>query len=431
MTSRRTGHDHTQGGAHDVRGNLALLIVLAALTAVGPLSLDMYLPAFPRIADDFGTSATDVQLSLTACMIGLGAGQLVAGPLSDRWGRRRPALAGTVVYVAASALCAVAPSPATLAGLRLAQGLAGAFGVVIARAVVRDLYSGIAAARYFSRLTIVFGLAPVAAPVLGSQVLRFTSWRGVFAVLTVAGVLILLAAVRWLPETLPRQRHAGSGLADTVRGARILLADRRYLGLGLSQALAGGAMFAYIAGAPFVIQDIYGASAQTYALMFGVNALGMALLGLANARLLGHFTPRALLGAALLLNLAATAVLVPVAGAHSLTALGVLLFFSLASLGMAMPNGTSLALDGHPERAGTAAALLGAAQFAIGGLVAPLVGLAGEGSAQPMALVMLGCSVLGIVAFLLTRFTAPTAGDPRPVEAEAVRASAHRGLGAE
>jgi DHA1 family bicyclomycin/chloramphenicol resistance-like MFS transporter len=384
------------------RRDLTLLAVLGSLTAVGPLSVDMYLPAFPQIADDFGASASEVQLSLTAFMIGLGGGQLLAGPLTDRLGRRRPVLVGMAAYAVASALCALAPSAGALVALRVVQGLVGSVGVVASRAVVRDLYSGVAAAKYFSRLTVVFGLAPVAAPLLGSVVLRFTTWRGIFAALAVSGALILLAAVWLLPETLPEQQRTGSGLVTTARSARVLLADRHFVGFTLAQGLAFGSMFAYIAGAPFVIQDVYGASAQTYALMFGVNALGMVLLSQVNARLLDRYPARNLLFAALLVNLAATATLVAVAGLDSLAALGILLFVLVASLGLVLPNGTSLALDRHGQRAGTASALLGAGQLAVGALVSPLVGLAGEDSARPMALVMLGCSVLAVTAFAVS-----------------------------
>jgi MFS transporter, DHA1 family, multidrug resistance protein len=387
-------------GVTSRRTDLTLLVVLGSLTAVGPLSVDMYLPAFPQIAGEFGASAAQVQLSLTACLVGMGAGQLLTGPLSDRWGRRRPVLVGTAAYAVASALCAFAPSAGALDVLRLVQGLAGGVGVVTCRAIVRDLYSGVAAAKYFSRLTIVFGLAPVAAPLLGSLVLRATTWRGVFAALAAIGVLILLAAAFLLPETLPPARRTAGGLAQTARATRILLGDRRYVGFGLAQGFAFAGMFAYIAGAPFVVQDVYGASAQTYALLFGVNALGLVLLSQLNARLLDRFGPGTLLGAALLVNLAATAALLAVAGlSSSLVALAVLLFVPVATVGMVLPNGASLALDPHPRRAGTASAVLGAGQFALGALVAPLVGLGGERSAVPMALVMLGCSVLAAAAF--------------------------------
>lgn len=396
------------------RADLSLLAVLGSLTAVGPLSVDMYLPAFPQIADGFGASASEVQLSLTAFMIGMAGGQLLAGPLTDRFGRRRPVLIGMAAYAVASALCALAPSAGALVALRIVQGLFGSVGVVASRAVVRDLYSGIAAAKYFSRLTIVFGLAPVAAPLLGSLVLRVTTWRGMFAALAVIGVLILLAAVWLLPETLPEQRRSGGGLVHTARSARILLADRHFVGFTLAQGLAFGAMFAYIAGAPFVIQDVYGASAQTYALMFGANALGMVLLSQVNARLLDRHPARGLLFAALLVNLAATAALVVVSGVDSLAALGVLLFVLVASLGLVLPNGTMLALDRHGDRAGAASALLGAGQLGIGAVVSPLVGLAGEGSARPMALVMLGCSVLAMTAFAVSVPAPVRRASPQP-----------------
>jgi DHA1 family bicyclomycin/chloramphenicol resistance-like MFS transporter len=310
-------------------------------------------------------------------------------------------LAGTAAYVLTSMLCALAPSPGALVTLRLVQGLAGAVGVVVARAVIRDLYSGVDAARYFSRITIVFGLAPIAAPALGALVLRLTSWRGVFAVLAAIGVLILAAVARLLPETLPEHRRSPGGLRYTARAAKVLVADRRYVSFALAQTLAFGGMFAYIAGSSFVIQDEFGASPQTFALMFGGNALGLVVLSQVNARLLGRVQPSALFGAALTANLVACAGLVLVAGGHNLAALGVLLFAAVATVGMILPNGTSLAMDGHPERAGTSSALLGASQFAAGAAVAPLVGLVGSGSARPMTLVMLSCSALAMVAFAI------------------------------
>ena len=386
------------------RAGAALVALLAAMTTMGPLSLDMYLPAFPEIADGFDTSPTNVQLSLTTCLVGLAVGQLVCGPLSDRWGRRRPAIVGMAAYGLFSLLCAVAPSAPALTGLRLLQGMAGGVGVVVARAVVRDLYSGVAAAKYFSRLTLIFGVAPIAAPSLGSAVLRVTSWRGIFVVLAVIG-LVLAVLVAWrLPETLPQERRSSGGLADTWATARTLFADRVYLGYALAQGLAFAGMFAYIAGSSFVLQDGYGVSATVYGLLFGLNAVGLIGLSQANRRLLDQRHPRTLLLGALVAGLVAASGLLAAALVGVLAGVAVALFVFVATVGMVLPNATALALDRHPRRAGTAAALMGGIQSVIGAVAAPLVGLGEPDRGVPMAAVMLTCAGAALIAALvLTR----------------------------
>src|SRR5947207_6999129 len=238
------------------------------------MSIDMYLPAFPALARDFHATEAQVQLTLTACFAGLALGQLLYGPVSDALGRRRPLYVGLVSYAAASALCAVAPNVAVLTGLRLVQGLGGAAGIVIARAVVRDLYSGLAAARFFSLLMLVNGLAPMLAPLLGAEVLRFSSWPTVFWLLCGYGLVLLLGVVLVLPETLPAQRRRRGGLRDTAHTFREIARDRTFLGYALAGGLVFAAMFAYIAGSSFVTQDIYGVSPQAFGVIFGVNALG-------------------------------------------------------------------------------------------------------------------------------------------------------------
>src|SRR5438132_14409570 len=230
-----------------------LFVLLGGLTAFGPLSIDMYLPGLPAIATDLGASESMIQLTLTACLIGLALGQVVAGPVSDALGRRRPLLVGVAGYAIASLLCALAPSAPALVGLRLLQGLTGAAGIVIARAIVRDMYSGSAAARYFSRLILIMGLAPILSPVLGGQVLRFTSWHGIFLALAVITALLWLGAARGLPETLPVERRRSGSLADTGRTFRRLAKGSLFVGYALSGGLGFGAMFAYIAGSPFVL----------------------------------------------------------------------------------------------------------------------------------------------------------------------------------
>nr|WP_240942770.1 multidrug effflux MFS transporter [Planosporangium thailandense] len=362
----------------------------------------MYLPALPRIAAEFHAGPSGAQLTLTACLVGLATGQLLTGPLSDRWGRRRPMLAGLGLYSVASLLCAVASSSGALTAARLGQGVAGGAAIVIARAVVRDLYSGSAAAAYFSRLMLIFGVAPVLAPSVGGLVLRMANWRGVFVVLTAIGAAVFAAAWAGLPETLPAARRQAGGLTQILRGARSLLWDAGYVGYVLTLGMAGAGLFAYISGSSFVLQQVYGASPQRYGVLFGLNALGFVLVGQLNGRLVRRMAPRRVLAVALVILLGAAAALLLAAGRHSsLLAAAVPLFVFMSSLGMVLPNTTALALDLHPEQAGTASALLGAAQMVCGAVVAPLVGLAGARSATPMGVAMAAAASGGVLAFLL------------------------------
>jgi DHA1 family bicyclomycin/chloramphenicol resistance-like MFS transporter len=375
-----------------------LVVILGLITAIGPFSLDMYLPAFPAIADDLGVSDAQVQLSLTTCLIGLALGQLIFGPLSDRWGRRRPAVAGVAAYAVISFLIALSPSAPALIALRLLQGLAGGVGVVVARAVVRDLYSGVAAAKFFSRLTLIFGVGPIAAPILGSAVLTVTSWHGIFVALGVIALLLTLLIVWKLPETLPAGRRSSGGLGDVGRTARTIFADRVFLGYALAQSFAFAAMFSYIAGSSFVLQDGYGVSPAVFSVLFGLNACGLIALSQANGWLLDRAGPRRLLVVILVVQVAAGAAVLVSAVFAVLLALAVGLFVLVSTVGMAAPNATALALDRHPERAGTAAALLGGIQSVIAALVAPLVGAVGEpGQGVPMAIVMVGCATLALL----------------------------------
>ncbi|MGC4896121.1 multidrug effflux MFS transporter [Micromonospora sp. DT31] len=385
-------------------GGITLLLLLGTLTAVGPLSLDMYLPAFPAMTRDLGADQAGIQLSLTTCLIGLALGQLVTGPLSDRWGRRRPALIGVIAYTVLALACAAAPNAPLLAALRLLQGMAGGMGVVVARAVVRDLYAGRDAAKYFSRLILVFGIAPVAAPGVGSLVLRFGSWRTIFLTLAVIGALLAVAVAWRLPETLPVERRSTAGLAGTVRTMRSLIADRAYLGYALTQGFAFAGLFAYISGSSFVFQDVFGVTATVFSVIFGVNALALVTVGQLNARLLDRFHPRRLLVIALAVGLVTAAGVLTGALAGSLALTAVALFAFVGALGMVTPNSTALALDAHARHAGTAAALMGGIQSVIGALAAPLVGLGGEGSAAPMAIVLAASALLSVTAVLtLTR----------------------------
>ncbi len=380
--------------------SVRLVIVLGSVNAIGPLSIDMYLPAFPEIARSLETSASSVQLTLTACVAGLALGQLLIGPLSDRYGRRAPLITAMSVYAVASVLCALAPTVLALTGLRFVQGLAGAGGVVIARAVVRDLHSGAAAVRLFSSLMLVTGLAPILAPLAGGQVLNLTSWRGIFWVLTVLSALIALLVTFGLRETLPKARRSSSGLAETLRTMRALLRDRWFVGHGLAGGLGFGALFAYISGSSFVLQGIYGVSPQLYSVLFAMNGLGLIAGSQVNARLVGRFGPAYLLRAGLVaIAVSASALLVVVSvGGLGVVAVLVPMFVIVSSLAFVLPNSTALALNDHAAVAGTASALLGMGQFVIGAAVAPLVGAAGTESAVPMAAIMTAVALAALVA---------------------------------
>ncbi|MBW8485444.1 multidrug effflux MFS transporter [Actinomadura parmotrematis] len=385
-------------------GRIAVVLILGTLSALAPLSIDMYLPALPRLTGDLSTGPATAQLTLTACVVGLSLGQAVAGPTSDAWGRRRPLLIGLAAYALASLVCAVAPTVQTLIALRLVQGAAGAAGIVIARAVVRDLYDGPEAARFFSVLMLVNGLAPIAAPLLGGQLLRVVPWPGIFAVLTAIGVALLLAVLAGLPETLPPDRRASGGLAATLRAFRTLLADRAFVGYCATIGLSFAALFTYISGAPFVLEKGHGLSEQAFSLAFGVNSLGILATGALNGRLVGRVPLGRLLAAGLAVVAAGAALLLAAALAGAgLPLMLPALFLVAAGQGLVMPNATALALSGRPQRiAGSASALLGVAQFAIGGLAAPLAH-----TDTSMAATIAALAAAAVLTSLLTTRPAP------------------------
>ncbi len=384
-----------------MRDRAGLVVLLGAISAFGPVSMDTYLPGLPELGRDLGVSASQAQLTLTACLIGLATGQLLAGPVSDARGRRGPLLVGLVLFVAASLACAVAPDIWTLTLARLVQGASGAAGIVIARAVVRDLYSGSEMARVFSLLMLVNGLAPILAPIVGAQLLGVTSWRGIFFVLAGFGVVLVVAAWLGLRESLPPERRHGGGLGVTLRVFRSLVADRAFLGYVLACGFAMAAMFAYIAGSPFVLQEIYGVSPTGFSAAFALNAGGIMAMGAVSSQLVGRHGPARLLRAGLALQLTGAAALVAVVAAGAgLVPLLVSLFAVVSSIGLVLPNATALALADHPRTAGSASALLGLAQFLFGAATAPLVGVGGTGTAVPMAIVIaFAAGAAGIAAY--------------------------------
>jgi MFS transporter, DHA1 family, multidrug resistance protein len=377
-------------------------LTLGAFVALGPLTIDMYLPALPTIATELETTSAAVQLTLTGTLIGLALGQLVLGPLSDRFGRRRPLLAGTALHVVASLLVLVAPDITVLGVLRLLQGVGTAAGSVIAIAVVRDLFDGRAAATMLSRLFLVIGAAPVLAPTIGGEVLRHTSWRGVFVVLAVYGLLLLAVGAFLLRETLPPERRSTSGVAGTLRGYRSLFRDRAYVGLVLVAGLTMAGLFSYVSGSSFVFQDEFGLDEQQFGLLFGAGAVWLIGATQLNPLLLRWVSPAQVLVAGTGAGTAAGVLLLVLAasGTGGLLGVAVPLWAVLFAAGLALPNAPALALSRHGDAAGTAAALLGAVQFGVGAAVSPLVGLLGN-DAVAMGTVVVGSLVLAIVVLVV------------------------------
>ncbi len=377
-------------------------MVLGLLSTFGPLSLDLYLPALPQLADELGASTSAAQLSITACLIGLAFGQLIAGPLSDRFGRRRPLVIGLAAYLLASLACALAPSITVLLVLRLVQGLAGAAGLVIARAIARDLYSGQTLLVFFSRLTLISGLAPVLAPVLGAQLSKIMSWRGVFAVLAGLGLLLLAAGWFGLRETLPPARRTTGGLPSTLHGFAVLLRDRLFVGSALAAGLASASLFAYISGSTFVLQRIYGLSAQGFSIAFGVNSLGIMVVSSIGGRLARRWSALRVLALGLAVNLTgSTALVVSVLLDLGLPYVLGSLFVMVSAIGLTFPTATALAMADYPDQAGAASSLLGLNQFVVGAIAAPLVGIAGEQTAVPLGVVTVSASAGASAVFLL------------------------------
>jgi DHA1 family bicyclomycin/chloramphenicol resistance-like MFS transporter len=395
----------TPGSRFVGRRYVQLVLVLGALTAIGPLTIDAYLPALPELSAEMGATDSQAQLTITGLLVGLGLGQLLVGPLSDAVGRRKPLLVGLAVHGLMSVLCALAPSITLLAVTRTLQGLGGAAVAVVAMAIVRDLFSGIQAAQLLSRLMLVVGVAPILAPSLGSALLSFTSWRGIFVVLAATAVALFFLALVALPETLPVVRRQAGHVGGSLRAFRVLLTDRLFVVMVLVSGLMFATLFAYISGAPFILQEIFGLTPQQFGLAFGVNAIGLVVLTQVNPLLVKRYSPVRVLMAAVAISAAGSVALLATAltGFGGLLGFLVPMFFVVSAAGLSFPNAPAIALNRHGEAAGSAAALLGSAQFLIGGLIAPLVGALGNGTPAPMAAVIVGTSLLAFALFFSAR----------------------------
>ncbi|MFJ6770741.1 multidrug effflux MFS transporter [Kitasatospora sp. NPDC091257] len=386
------------------RPGWAVIAALGGIAALGPLTTDLYLPGLPAIADDLVAQPAAVQLTLTFSMLGVAAGQLLFGPLSDRYGRRRPLLAGLVLYTLASVACVFAPNLTVLIVGRFVQGAAGSAGLVIGRAVSRDRFQGVALLRFLASIALISGLAPILAPIIGAQLMRFTSWRGTFGVLTALGLLLTLVSFGVLRETLPPETRDRGGVGAALRTMGRLLRNLPFLGLALTSSLAFGALFGYISGSSTVLQDVYQVSPQTYSLLFGLNSFSIVVMTQVNGRVLApRFTQRALMLGSLAAAVAAGAALVLLTTVWDFGLAGFCppLFVMMGSLGVLLPNTAAQALGlVEPQVAGTASALLGTGNFLCGAVVAPLSSLGGRPSAVLLALVVLVCGVLATVAYL-------------------------------
>ncbi|WCK52830.1 multidrug effflux MFS transporter [Aneurinibacillus sp. Ricciae_BoGa-3] len=381
---------------------LWMAFVLGALSAFGPLSIDMYLPSLPILASGLHTSTSLAQLSLTACLLGLALGQLVVGPLSDARGRRKPLLAALIVYAISSILCAFSSSIWMLIILRFLQGLAGSAGIVLSRAIVRDLYSGSELTRFFSLLMLINGAAPILAPIIGGQLLRVISWHGVFIVLCAVGLLMLVSVFFGLPETLRSENRSQGGLRDTLFTFRKLASDRSFMGYAWSQGLVTAAMFAYIAGSPFVLQTIFGVSPQTFSLIFATNGLGIIISSQIGGLLAGRVPERKLLASGLgVASVCGILLLICIYSESGIVPLLIFLFGIVSCIGIVGTTSFSLAMQSQSRSAGSASALLGLLPLILGSLAAPLVGIGGSHTALPMGIIIAVCDVGSVLCFAL------------------------------
>lgn len=377
-----------------------LLAALGFLAAVGPLATDMYLASFTDIAQEFSASASAVQLTLTAFLLGVCVGQLFLGPLSDRFGRRPVMLTALAVFAASGVALTFSAGIEMFVALRAVQGFSGAAGVVVSRAIAADLSTGRTAVRALSIIAMVGALGPLIAPPVGGAVATVAGWRGVLAVLAVASVAMLVVAVVMVPESLPPERRHRGGIGTAFGSFGRLLRDRAYVGYVVAFAAGFAAMLAYISASPFVGQRILGMTPFLYALSFAAGGAALVLANLVNARVAPRVGPRRMLvlGLALSTTAALALAVLTLAGALGIPAFIASAFLLTGGTGFIMSNCSALGLARADASRGAGAALLGSTQFLAGAIASPIVGLWGEGTAVPMALVAVGCIAVAVAA---------------------------------
>ena len=393
------------GDAIGTGRRVVYIILLGALTALGPFTVDLYLPAFPVLQQDFQTTAAAIQLTLTGTMIGFALGQLIVGPLSDKVGRRRPLLAVTALHVIASIGAALAPDLTLLAIARVLMGMGAAAGGVVAMAIVRDLFGGRRLVVMLSRLALVSGVAPVIAPLIGSALLAVMPWRGIFVVLAVYGAVMLVSAIALVPETLPKARRGANGGATVLQRYRSVFSDRVFIGVLIIGGMTFSGLFSYLSSSSFLFQEGYGFDAQQYGMLFAVNSLGVVLGVQTASRLAARFGPQWVLAfSTATLVLASAAIIVFDQLGLGLWPTMAALFVFMTACGFTFPCVQVLALDRHGKAAGTAASIIGACNFGVAGLISPIVGWIARDAgitATTMASVMVGCAVIGCLSLWL------------------------------
>lgn len=381
---------------------LWIVLLLGSLTAFGPLSMDMYLPALPIVAVDLQTTTSIAQLSLTACLLGLALGQLTFGPLSDIKGRRKPLIMTLSVYAIASLFCAFTGNIWVFIGLRFVQGFTGAAGIVIARASARDMYSGKDLTKFIALLALVNGAAPILAPVSGGVILNFASWHTVFIILGLIGLVMFIAVTLFLPETHPVERRSEGSLLAVVKTFGKLVKDRSFIGIALTQAFIMTGMFAYIAGSPFVLQNIYEVTPQQFSMLFALNGVGIIIGAQVAGRLAGIVSEVKLLFTGITIALTGSVMLlIVIANALSLAWITMALFLVISSVGIVSTTSFSLGMQKQGESAGSASAFLGLLPFIGGAIASPLVGIAGDQTAWPMGIVIASCTFTAFLVFVL------------------------------
>lgn len=389
-----------------VKRAASLVAILAVLTAAGPLAIDMYVPGFPEMKESLHASSSAIQLTMTAVLAGLVVGQLIIGPVSDSIGRRKLLIAGVLGYTVMSLVCAVAPNVEVLTAGRFLQGVAGAAGMVLARAILTDCFQGRDLPRYFALLAQILGAAPVLAPIVGGAVLAVSTWRAVFLALAVIGAVLAVVVVIRVPETLPPERRHTGGLGGTFRSMAGLTRHRAFMGYVLVLGFASAALFAYVSGSAFVFESLHGFSPTAYAMVFAVNAVGMLAAGAVFGKLAHRVPLNTLLLAGVGVALAGALAQVLLVATVGDTVVGtwISLFVVTTGIGMIFPASMSLGQSLGRATPGAASALMGGLQFLLGAVASPLVGLFGESSSMPMALIMLvSLALSGVALAVLSR----------------------------
>ena len=381
---------------------IQLAILLGSLGLLGPFTIDTYLPSFPTIVNDFDTTASLVQISLTSCLLGLGLGQLFIGPLSDVKGRRQPLLIFITLYLLASLTCALAPNIYFLIIARLVQGFAAAGGLVISRAIVRDLFSGRELTKFFTMMVLVGNLGPIVAPIAGGGILAFTNWHGVFIALAIIGAVLLITVALKLEESLPTEKRVPSNLPQIMNNFGSLFKDRTFMGYALTQGFTTAGIFAYVSGIPFVYQNIYEVTPQQFSLLFGTNGLALIIGSQLVGRLADIISERTFLKIGLAISTISGAwLLVALLLKAPLFAVAIPIFFFVGSISIIGTTSFALAIETQGHIAGSASALLGLLPFVLGSLTAPLVGIAGAYTGVPMGVIIFCSSFLAFLSYFV------------------------------